>query len=193
MKLFYLLSLLSVFYSDVKVTVLPHTKVPDKEIHVYEKPDPIEPHECISAWYQSQTHVRELTGKNDGKEVENYLRHTKLGKGNPWCAAFVRTGFDTCGVKTSITAWSPTAHNDKNLVYFKGKKHKAVEPGKDVFTIYYASKKRIGHTGFAHKTFSETVTETVEGNTAPSGTREGHGVYRMKRQTKSLYSITRWE
>lgn len=33
--------------------------------------------------------VKELTGKNDGYEVEKFLKSVGLGKGNHWCAAFV--------------------------------------------------------------------------------------------------------
>lgn len=36
----------------------------------------------------TQLHVRELTGRNDGPEVEKYLKSVGLGKGYAWCMAF---------------------------------------------------------------------------------------------------------
>jgi len=33
-------------------------------------------------------HVREATNRNDGPEVEMFLRYLGLPKGQPWCAAF---------------------------------------------------------------------------------------------------------
>src|ERR1044072_9000961 len=36
-------------------------------------------------------HPREATGRNDGPRVEHYLSRVGLGKGYPWCAAFMFT------------------------------------------------------------------------------------------------------
>ena len=44
---------------------------------------------CIAETYTSQIGVREATGRNDGKQVELYLKSVGLGKGYAWCAAFV--------------------------------------------------------------------------------------------------------
>ena len=38
---------------------------------------------------ESQIGIRELTGNNDGKEIEAYLKSVNLGKGYAWCVAFV--------------------------------------------------------------------------------------------------------
>lgn len=141
--------------------------------------------------YLSQVGVREATGKNDGKEVEKYLRAVGLGKGHAWCAAFVRWCFDQAGVQTRITAWSPSAHNGKNLVYFKGKTHQEPKPG-DVGCLYYPRLKRIGHTYFYHRRVNDKVYESVEGNTNEAGSREGDGVYRKYRSFNATHSITRW-
>lgn len=147
--------------------------------------------EKVKRIYTSQIGVREATGNNDGKAVEMYLRATGLGKGFSWCAAFVRWTFDSARVKTSITAWSPTAHNDKNIVWFQRVMKKEPLSG-DVFTLWFASKKRIAHTGFVDRRINGSVVQTVEGNTNDAGSREGDGVYMKKRSINSLYSITRW-
>lgn len=145
----------------------------------------------VDAIYMSQLGVREATGHNDGKDVEKYLKSVGLPKGNAWCAAFVKWTLDRAGVKTSITGWSPTAHNKNNIVLFNGSLKKDVQRG-DVFTLYFPSLKRIGHTGFVRKKFGMNSYETVEGNTNMAGSREGDGVYVKYRPKSSIYSITRW-
>lgn len=134
--------------------------------------------------------VREATGKNDGKRVEEYLRITGLGKGYSWCAAFVKWCLAQCGVVTPITAWSPSAENRSNMVY----KHTMFQKPKsgDVFCLWSQSKGRIAHTGFFHKEVNESVYQTVEGNTSDGGSFNGDGVYMRKRSYKSTYSISRW-
>jgi hypothetical protein len=51
--------------------------------------------------------VREKTGKNDGKRVEEYLASVKLKKGDPYCAAFVSWVFKEAGYDLPRTGWSP--------------------------------------------------------------------------------------
>jgi len=147
--------------------------------------------ECIQAGYVSDIGVMELTGNNDGVRVEQLQKNCNVPKGSAWCACFVRWWFDACGVKTTITAWSPSAHNKNNVVWKQGWKKEL--QAADVFTLYYVKLGRIGHTGFVDRRVNETTVETVEGNTSPGGSREGQGVYRRKRAINSLYSITRWE
>ena len=145
---------------------------------------------CIEARYLKEIGVKEATGNNDGKRVEEYLKSTGLGKGYSWCSAFVKWVLNQCGIVTTITAWSPTAHNPNNLVYFKQKWNKAPKAG-DVFTLYSQSKKRIAHTGFFHRINSNVII-TVEGNTNDGGSFNGDGVYMRKRSVHTIYSISRW-
>lgn len=145
----------------------------------------------VDAIYMSQVGVREATGHNDGKDVEKYLKSVQLTKGNAWCAAFVKWTFDQAGIKTTITGWSPTAHNKKNIVYMDGRMKQEIRRG-DVFTIWFPRLKRIGHTGFVQKKFGFNSVMTVEGNTNSAGSREGDGVYVKTRPKSTLYSITRW-
>lgn len=146
----------------------------------------------VQTWYTSQIGVVEATGKNDGVEVEFYLAKCGLGKGYAWCACFVKAGFDVCGVHTSITAWSPSAHNPKNLVYFKKDFTLEPRPG-DVVCFWYTTHNRIAHTGFYDKRINESFYESIEGNTSSgSYAREGEGVYKKKRSFNATYSISRW-
>lgn len=146
---------------------------------------------CIKQTYDAEIGVREATGNNDGERVELYLRSTSQSKGAAWCAAFVHWVLEQCQVPNTINAWSPTAHNKKNLVWYRRKMRKPPIPG-DVFCLYYQHLKRIGHTGFYDLPVNEKVYQTVEGNTDGSGTNEGDGVYRRKRSFNATYSISRW-
>lgn len=145
--------------------------------------------------YTSQIGVRELSDRNDGREVEMYLRSVGLSKGNPWCAAFVHYCLSKGGVPNSITGYSPTSFNKKNVVMFNHvftlKPHYA-----DVLSFYYPAKNRIAHTGFFDKDLGNGIYESVEGNTGDNGAignivREGDGVYRKKRSYNSTYAISR--
>lgn len=131
-------------------------------------------------------------GSNWGKEVANYLHHVGYREPAPWCAAFVRTCFDSAGIKTTINASSGSAYNTKNIVYKQAKFYQEPLPG-DVFVIYYASLKRIGHTGFVYRARSHTVCETIEGNSNDDGSREGYAVVKRKRSFHTLWAVSRWK
>lgn len=144
--------------------------------------------------YSSYIGVRELTGKNDGPQVEKFLKTVGLGKGYPWCAAFVKYCLLEAGVSSaiSINGMALSTENKKHFVY---RARGQIEPPRtgDVGTLYYASLKRIGHTFFYDKKVNASVYESVEGNTDDAGSREGGGVYRKKRSLNATHSISRWE
>ena len=156
-----------------------------------EEPSLVDTRAEVAAIYKSQVGVRERTGNNDGKDVEKYLKSVGLGKGFAWCAAFVHWCLNQAGVKNSINAWAPTAHNKKNIVYFNNKFKKEPQQA-DVITLYYSNKGRIGHTGFFDHMQSENMTANYEGNTNRGKSNEGDGVYLTFRPVKTLYSITSW-
>lgn len=150
---------------------------------------------CVEARYLHELGVREATGNNDGKDVEKYLKSVGQTKGASWCSAFVHWVLEQCGIVTTITAWSPSALNKSNLVWFDEKWYKQPKPG-DVFVLYSVSKKRIAHTGFFHRKISDVTYETVEGNAAdPASGKDsynGVGVFKRKRSFHATYGISRW-
>lgn len=151
----------------------------------------------ITEVYMSQEGVRELTGNNDGKDVEKYLKAVGLGKGYAYCAAYLRWSYDQAKIKTTINGAAASAHNRNNLVLFEHKFIKDPEPG-DAFTLWYSKLNRIGHTGFFHKRVNSSVYESYEANTGAGsaidvGTREGDGVYHKYRSFNATYSISRWK
>lgn len=131
-------------------------------------------------------------GSNWGHPVQEYLASTGLHAPDAWCAAFVHWCLDSAGIKNQVTAYSPSAQNKKNLIYYQTHWLKPVRLG-DVFTIYFPSMKRIAHTGFVNMNSNTSVVETVEGNSNAGGSREGYGVFRRKRPALTLWSISRWE
>lgn len=144
----------------------------------------------------SQVGVRELTGKNDGPEVEAYLASVGLEKGQPYCAAFVYwVGREALGPANPYprTAWSPSMVAGGEKVTAKTKARRG-----DTFGIYFPSKKRVAHTGLVDEWGDGASVWTCEGNTsgtAKSGSaadRDGQGVFRKKRLKASIYNVRDW-
>ena len=120
---------------------------------------------------ENQVGIRELTGNNDGPQIENYLKSVGLEKGYPWCVAFVvwcHLKIDK-DIQIPITAWSPALFK-YNVVYHRF--HKRIKDwtprGGEVFGKYFASKKRIAHVGIIKMKFSNHY-HTIEGNTSLIG------------------------
>ena len=131
----------------------------------------------------SQIDVRELTGHNDGQAVERYLAVTGLGKGYPWCAAFVCWVYRIAGFSRPASAWSPD-------LFPKSRITKEVLPG-NIIGIYFPELRRIAHAGLIVKQDGEYIV-SVEGNTNVSGGREGDGVYLKRRHVRTIYRIADW-
>jgi hypothetical protein len=149
--------------------------------------------EDVAKVYTSQVGVRELTGRNDGVQVRAYLNATGLSEGYAWCAAFVSWCFDQSGIDALHNAWAPAWFPAGKTIYTKGK-HNAIVPRKaDVFGVYHANLKRIGHVGFIDSWPPDgDYVITVEGNTNNAGSREGDGVYRKRRPKSNIYKVSRW-
>lgn len=150
---------------------------------------------CLITSLDRQLGVRESGGNNRGWKVSQYLESVNAPEGSSWCASYVHWNLSKCGIPNTVTAWSPTAHNPKNIVWFKGKFNKSPNAG-DVFTIYSLKKKRIAHTGFFRERINEKFYLTNEGNAAKDGAvnpYDGDGVYEKIRSFNQTYSISRWE
>lgn len=117
----------------------------------------------------SQVGVRELTGNNDGKEVERYLHSVGLKKGQPWCAALMAWLHNELGIPNPESAWSPDWFRS-NVVYDRFDKNQVdfVARKGQVFGLYFVSKKRIAHVGMIVGQSPQHY-ETVEGNTSLLG------------------------
>lgn len=136
-------------------------------------------------------HVREATGKNDGKDVEAFLRNVGLGKGYAWCAAFMAQCHDDVGLENPRSAYCPVWFRKSNLVYQKNVKTITSFQAKkgQMFGLYIESKGRIGHIGMLTGQ-TKLSYHTIEGNANGGGSHEGDGVYRLIRNKKSIYAIS---
>lgn len=141
--------------------------------------------------YTSQIGIRELTGNNDGKQVEVYLKYVGLPRGNPWCAAFVCWALGQNNVPNPKSGYCPSLFARQDQVWKRTSKTNSGPLPGDVFGIYFPEKKRIAHVGFVDSWTQKTV-NTVEGNTNEAGSREGDGVYRKIRLTRQIYAVTRF-
>lgn len=142
--------------------------------------------------YSSQIGVRELTGHNDGKQVEEFLHSCNLSKGNPWCAAFITWTFKKAEVKAVVSGYAPNWFPRQSVIYTRGQMHNKIPNQADVFGIWFPSKKRIAHVGFIDEWLDGSFAITVEGNTNEAGSREGDGVYRKRRLKSQIYKVSRW-
>lgn len=145
----------------------------------------------VTSTYTSQIGVRELTGNNDGKAVETYLRYCGLSKGEPWCASFVCWVYGQNNVLNPRSGYCPDLFKQKNLVWKRNSHRNATPRQGDIFGIYFPERQRIAHTGFIDK-WGTTQVSTVEGNTNQSGSREGDGVYRKIRLTRQIYAAAKF-
>lgn len=145
----------------------------------------------VATLLTSQIGVKEKTGKNDGVEVEQYLKSVGLGKGYAWCQAFLYWGFDNAanalGLKNPMPKTAGVLDCWNKSKAFQVKKGARPEPG-DVFTMDFG--KGQGHAGFVLEVVGEFI-HTVEGNTSadpsfPSEDRDGQGVHKRRRKISSI-------
>lgn len=93
--------------------------------------------ELVKSTYDSQIGIRERTGKNDGTEVEMYLKYVGLGKGYAWCAAFTSWVYGQADVINPKSAWSPAMFPSGNIIYQHNLKNKQATPQTgDTFGIW---------------------------------------------------------
>lgn len=140
---------------------------------------------------KSQLGVKEKTGKNDGIEVEKYLKSVGLPKGYAWCQAFVYWVFLTTYEKLKLknpvpkTAGVLAAWNQSKK--YQLKKGTPPERG-DVFTMNFG--KGTGHAGIVTEVIGDYI-YTIEGNTSADPTsavddREGQGTYQRRRKISTI-------
>ncbi|WP_317192428.1 CHAP domain-containing protein [Sphingobacterium faecale] len=122
--------------------------------------------------------VREATGNNDGKRVEEYLRYTNLGKGYEWCAAFVSFCYGQAGLPVPRNPWSPAL--------FPKARQIATDKAQaaDVFGIYGSAAKRINHVGIV-KEISNGYLISIEGNS-------NDRVESRRRHLRTVYAVAEW-
>lgn len=146
--------------------------------------------------------VTEVNGTNRGPRVNEYKAATWLNPklGWPWCAAFicwvVREAMSTAGVKETTTFRRPRTAGAFDLENWSlaqdestwtKKPHRGdILPG-DIVIFKFS------HVGFAVSAPDKNgIVTTVEGNTDSSGSREGGGVFRKRRELSQIRSRIRF-
>jgi peptidoglycan hydrolase-like protein with peptidoglycan-binding domain len=146
--------------------------------------------------------LEEPAGSNRGRRVEQYQRSVGLGRGNPWCVAFVYWCFEAAAQKQGIPnpmekecrtggvldLWTRACGARKvNIVRMTEAFNDPakVKPGM-IFVISTGG--GLGHAGLVSRVLGNRL-ETIEGNTNGGGSREGIGVFH--RSGRTLQSINR--
>ncbi len=127
--------------------------------------------------------VKEATGNNDGRQVEEYLAYTGLGKGYAWCAAFVSWCYGKAGHLVPRNAWSPALF-PRDRRYAAGQlQQENIRPA-DLFGIHSQGLRRIDHVGIVRKIERNWIL-TVEGNVADR-------VVSKRRAVSAIYAFSNW-
>jgi hypothetical protein len=135
--------------------------------------------------------VKELTGNNDGTEIEMFIESTGLNPkgGYAWCAAFITYGFKVNSLSVPkyparAASWFDSKHTISNRKAIQG----------DVGSLYYKKLGRIGHIVAYTKPFNNPTpyVPTVEGNTNAEGSREGNQVAGRFRLKTIIHSSADW-
>lgn len=156
---------------------------------------------AVLARAASQLDVREQPkDSNSGPEVDQYLLRagvplTLPAKSKPWCCAFVYWCFDEGAraqgranpmMRTAgcLTHWNGA--QDRGAVRIPARKAvddpSLVGPGM-IFIVDHGEGR--GHTGLVERVDGGFI-HTIEGNTDASLTREGGGVYRLRRKLADI-------
>jgi hypothetical protein len=160
---------------------------------------------CVRVTANSYVGVREKGGNNRGftdRGLKKMMADVGWKPGYAWCSFFVRAMLDECGVTSTVTGWSPTAYNRKDVIFTDGRFYQNFKSNDVlVMTLSYnkfkntGRYKAIGHTGIVDAIGKYSV-RTIEGNTNDSGSRDsrsGDGVYVKIRPLNKNLHITRWK
>ena len=127
--------------------------------------------------------VREATGNNDGRRIEEYLAYTGLGKGYAWCAAFVSWCYGQAGLAAPRNAWIPALFPLARR-YTAQQINQGTVRQADLFAIYSSSFQRINHVGIVRKKEGSWIL-TVEGNV-------DNRVLCKRRPIATIYAFSNW-
>lgn len=137
----------------------------------------------------SEIGVQETT-ENDGPRIKEYIQSCGFTTSVPWCGCFLTYLFRELSLNyPSLPARAASWTLDNS---YKNK-YQAV-PG-DVFTIYYSSKGRVGHTGLIEAIDADYI-YTIEGNTnnntLDGGDYDGDRVMKKLRPWSTIYRTANW-
>lgn len=88
--------------------------------------------------YDSQIGIRE-NGINSGPQVEEYLHYVNLGRGQPWCAAFVCWVFGQAGIENPRSAWSPDLFKGSKVIWDRAESRKQKARSREKYQVMGSS------------------------------------------------------
>lgn len=159
---------------------------------------------CSLKWSYTQLYVRELTGNNDGVEVEAYLRATGNRKGESWCGSFQAAVQRACGLPSPAGAagsYNWFKLTNPRTYYVRGQRGSAdqIQLG-DKVGFYYSNLGRIGHILLVARESRPIRAGRPSrgfilrsGNTGRGGGRNGAGVWDLYYPTTSIYAASNWK
>lgn len=124
--------------------------------------------------------VQEISGRNDGARVEEYLQYTGLGPGHEWCAAFVSWCYGQAGLPQPRNPWSPALFPQARRYTPEQRSIRAA----DVFGIYGIGARRINHVGIVQRQEGSYI-RTIEGNS-------NDRVESRRRHLRTVYAFADW-
>ncbi len=142
----------------------------------------------------SQLGIRELTGHNDGPEIDKYQKVTGAPLKSPYCASGVSWVLEQNHIPNPKSALAADYFKDKSKIVYDRRYPRATKVIHlmDIFAMWFDSPRGIHHTGFII-TWGNLV-ETIEANTSDintgNATREGQGWYRKKRLKRQIYQVS---
>ncbi len=136
----------------------------------------------------SQIGVREQGGANRGPQVKEYLKSVGLNEGFAWCAAFLYWCYEQAAEERNVhnplvkTGGVLKSWNEAVCKKIKGRdainNPALVKPGQ-IFCMKFSA--TTGHTGIV-KSIEGGFLTTIEGNSNNGGSREGVGVFELKKR-----------
>lgn len=137
--------------------------------------------------------VREIGSSNTGRRVEEYQASTTLGgTGWPWCSALCIWSEKEAAAALNVKpVLPPTASCDVHLDYARRHNILSDKPQAGDLFLVMKTNNDATHIGFVVEP-QDTRFVTVEGNTNTDGSRNGNGVYSLKRTYSSRYKFIRW-
>lgn len=142
----------------------------------------------------SQLGIRELTGRNDGPEIDKYQRQTGVPKGSPYCASGVAWVFAQHNIPNPNSALAANYFRDQSKIVYRSWNKRLTRPIHlmDVFGMWFNSPRGIHHVGFVVKwgNFVETIEANTSDTSTGNGTREGSGWFRKKRLKNQIYIVS---
>jgi len=154
-------------------------------------------------WSTKQLGVRELTGNNDGPEIDAWNRALGIPLRSYWCGSYQAAGQRACKLPYPAAAGGArywTVPSNPRTYYIAGVRGSldSLKPGHQV-TFYYRNLGRVGHVArlvaagrAVRKGRPARVWYTNEGNTGTGGGRDGAGVHQLTRLPSEFYAAANW-